>query len=226
MWSNSTTDPHAMQAMLQLQLLQTPACTFSAPRLCTSGVEIAGSSKRKAIFDLSPDCFVLHKSEGNAGCGFICSKLLSSLFGNTAEARRLICVEVRVVVPADGTPTGGVYNGILVRAPMPPAQPPIQLTPSMQKVPPSVARSRGTRNSGQRACLLVSGMFPQVNQVVLGRALNPGLNGPPPKSSKPRPVVKQGQTAKEAMIPRLWSALGVFCLCEANSTWAALCVPL
>ena len=185
-----------------------------------------GSLKRAAIFDLSPKCFMLLTSEGNAGCGFICSELLSSLFGNTAEARRLVCIEVAVVVPVGAASVGGVFSGVLMRATVPPGQPPIQLTPSMQKVPPPEARSRGTRNSDRRTCLLVSGMFPHAAQVAAGRAINPGLNGLPPKSSKPRPIIKRGQTANTAMITRLWSALGVFCLCEANSTWAALCVPL
>lgn len=191
-----------MQACVRLQLLQSPADTIMVPK-SVQNPQFSGPGKQAAIFDLEPNMFSLLERDFNDGCGYICSLLLTNLFGNTAKAQRLVAIQVRAVLPGLG-----IFKGILVRSPIPSDQPPIQLSPSMQKVGPSANPARMTRGKAAQAALLVNNQFPSARQRDVGRAVHPDRHGPPPRSCRPKSLLKPGQAVWQAMVTRLWRAQG------------------
>lgn len=200
-----------MQIMSRLELFQSPAVKFAGGKTCQNGVPTKKESIRGAIFELDTSLFQLLDTEGNDGCGFICEKFLSHLFGDNTAAKRVIAIQVRVLAPGLG-----FFKGMLMRKrhaaeEMDGGGPVVWLTPSMTKVGPPVCReTRRHSSSGQQAVMLVNGKFPSLNAQMVGRVINPchplQVQGRPSARVTPEPLVKRG---KSDMIPRLWKANGV-----------------
>ena len=168
------------KAKARLELLQSPAHMLG--------------KNQPAIFHLPDDTFTMIQDNGESqGCGFISEHLLESMFGNNAQAKRIVQIQVRIIVPKLGLFKGTLIRGRDVAG--------IQLFPSsMRKVPASVHP-----NAFDGGVLLIcqGGVHPSPINEYIARRLDPNSKPPPEKSfkSKIKPL--------SDMITRLWLGMGV-----------------
>ena len=189
------------KAVARLELLQSLCCQKTRKKEKISG-----------IHELARDKFELLPKEGNDGCGFICEEYLKTLMtesgvGASAESepcRRVLAIQVRAVIP-----TLGIFKGMLIRKRIPRGEAPIQFTPSMQKVGPSL--SPVSVNTGI-LWVTQAGVDPSQFSQFMGRYLDPNLKDPPVKTfdaELQKHKLKKKKDPEDNMILSLWKALGV-----------------
>ena len=174
------------KVMARLELLQSPALMLP--------------NKRPAMFFINASDTCDIADNGNDGCGFICEKYLVNLLGGKKYAKDTQNIQVRVCAH-------GIYKGMLMKKRIVNG-PPIQLTPTMKKVPAST-----TNPCSGRACLVITqaGRHPTKLNECIGRMLDPSLKPPPKKSFENliKPLNKHQIEKNKDMIPRLFQAVGV-----------------
>lgn len=160
--------PSATKVAARLDLLQSPAGKLRA------------KNQNGMFFIKASHCMVLDEDHGSDGCGFIDETFLQNLLGNTVDARRSIALQVRMIIPALG-----IFKGVLMRKrrrmdTQDETYCPIQLVPSMRKVP----ASRHPDALVNEAVLIVTqtGFHPHPRNHMIGRLLNPQHENPPPAS--------------------------------------------
>ena len=192
------------KAVARLELLQSLCCQNKRQKK-------GKKEKISGIHELARDKFELLPTEGNDGCGFICEEYLKALMtesgvGASAESepcQRVLAIQVRAVIP-----TLGIFKGMLIRKRIPRGEAPIQFTPSMQKVGPSL--SPISVNTGV-LWVTQAGVDPSQFSQFMGRHLDPNLKDPPVTFDK---LLREHKLLKEEhpednMILSLWKALGV-----------------
>ena len=192
------------KAVARLELLQSLCCQNKRQK---KGKKV----KVSGIKELARDKFELLLTEGNDGCGFICEEYLKTLMTEFAvgaspeskKCRRVLSIQVRAVIP-----TLGIFKGMLIRKRIPRGEAPIQFTPSMQKVGPSL--SPISVNTGV-LWVTQAGVDPSQFSQFMGRHLDPNLKDPPVTFDK---LLREHKLLKEEhpednMILSLWKALGV-----------------
>lgn len=149
----------------RLELLQSPAHKLKG---------------KSAIQILDSSLFCNIEEMGHVGCGFISEDMLYKVCGSTPTAKRVTCIQVRLIIPRLG-----IFKGILMRKKII-SGPPIQLPTSMRKVGPS---SDPTYAHLAFVLICQAGVDPSSNNLYVGRlpSIDPTAK-PPPKSFRVNPL--------------------------------------
>ena len=192
------------KATARLELLQSPVLR------CYNG-----QKRERGIFFISSSLACVVPDNGNDGCGYIADYYLDQLLGDLTYAKDTIAIQVRLFIPRLG-----IFKGMLMRKRIVNGAP-IELQPSMHKVPASAL----TNASSDKACLVIcqAGRHPTQLNKYIGQWLNPELKSPPeisfqnlikPLDKRGKKKGKKDKTEDEDgsfrdMIPRILRGLGV-----------------
>ena len=114
--------------------------------------------------------FITIEENGNEGCGFAPPNFIEDLLGNTAEAKKADCIQVRIFGPKIG-----IAKGLLMKKKS--AQK-IELPSSMIKVAPSKCCDEDW------VVVVVSDVFPSKKNTMLGNFHDPEKSDPSSNSLK------------------------------------------
>ncbi len=135
--------------------------------------------------------FVTINENGNEGCGFAPPNYIEDLLGNTAEAKKADCIQVRIFCPKIG-----IAKGLLMKSP---SATKIEIPESMVKVPPSQSCNEDW------VVVVVTDVFPSKKNNIIGSILDPNKKDPTPKTLR-----DLQHTAKfSEMYQRLFRGFGV-----------------